>query len=464
MRRRNFLTGTAASTAGFAAGLTAGLFTLPKAARAVHTFDNSKKYRVGLIGTGWYGKVDLFRLLAIAREEVDVVGLCDVDKKMLSQAAKLTAERQQSGRAPALYTDYRKLLEDQDLDIALVGTPDHWHALPMIEACKAGCDVYVQKPVGVDFIEGEAMVAAARKYDRIVQVGTQRRSTPHLLEARDKYVTGGRLGKIGRVEIHSYFGGRHGLSGKITQPPESLDYEMWTGPAPKRPYYEGLTPVKWRAFQEYGNGAIGDLCVHFFDLARYFLDLGWPEQISCSGGEFVDTENISNIPDTQDAIFKYPGMDVVWTNRAWGNPVEKGYPWAMSIFGSQGTLKMNLKQYEFVPSQGSGKKPEIGKFLAEEASDLEKQEDRYDLATLGATRRHLKNFFDAVKSREKPNADILQGHISSSACVLANNAMELGRSLTLDTKTGRPLGDEDATELLSRDYRKPWIHPTAENV
>lgn len=464
MRRRSFLTTTAATTAGLSAGLAAGMFTLPKTAKAVHAFDDSKKYRVGLIGTGWYGKVDLFRLLAVAREEVDVVGLCDVDKKLLSQAAKLTAERQQSGKEPALYADYRKLLEDQNLDIALVGTPDHWHALPMIEACKAGCDVYVQKPVGVDFIEGEAMVAAARKYNRVVQVGTQRRSTPHLLEARDKYITSGRLGKIGRVEIHSYFGGRHSLSGKVVQPPESLDYEMWAGPAPKIPYYESMTPVKWRAFKEYGNGAIGDLCVHFFDLARYFLDLGWPEQIACTGGEFVDTENVSNIPDTQDAIFKYPGMDVVWTNRAWGNPVEKAYPWAMSIFGSEGTLKMNLKQYEFIPSRWSGKEPEIGKFLAEEASELEKKEERYDLPTLGATRRHLKNFFDAVKTREKPVADILQGHISSSACVLANNAMELGRSLTLDTKTGRPVGDDDATKLLARDYRQPWIHPTAENV
>jgi len=458
MLRRKFLSTTAATTAG----LTAGLFTLPKAAKALHTFDEAKKYRVGLIGTGWYGKVDLFRLLAVARNEVDVVGLCDVDKKMLSQAAKLTAERQQSGKEPALYGDYRKLLEDQNLDIALVGTPDHWHALPMIEACKAGCDVYVQKPVGVDFIEGEAMVAAARKYDRVVQVGTQRRSTPHLLEARDKYVTTGRIGKIGRVEIHSYYAGRHGLNGKVIQPPAGLDYEMWTGPAPMRPLYENMLPVAWRAFSEYGNGAIGDLCVHFFDLARYFLDLGWPEQISCSGGEFVDTENISNIPDTQDAIFKYPGMDVVWTNRAWGNPVEKDYPWAMTFFGSQGTLKMNLNKYEFIPTGGG--EPEVGKFLAEEASELEKQEERFDLPTLGATRRHLKNFFDAVKTREKPVADILQGHISSSTCVLANNAMELERTLKLDPETGRPQGDNEATKLLARDYRQPWVHPTAESV
>lgn len=455
MQRRKFLTTTAAATS-------AGLFAKTHSIGAVHTFDEPKKYRVGLIGTGWYGKVDLFRLLAVAGDEVDVVGLCDVDKNMLAQAATLTAQRQRSAKAPALYGDYRKMLADENLDIAIVGTPDHWHALPMIQACQAGCDVYVQKPVGVDFIEGEAMVAAARKYDRIVQVGTQRRSTPHLLQARDKYITSGRIGNVGRVEIYSYFAGRFGLSGKTIQPPPQLDYEMWTGPAPMRPLYEKMLPVAWRAFKEYGNGAIGDLCVHFFDLARYFLGLGWPEQISCIGGEFVDTENPSNIPDTQDAIFKYPNLNLVWTNRAWGNPIDKQYPWAISIFGTEGTLRMNVERYDFTPKNGGP--TERGEFLAEEVSELERKEQRFDHPSLGPTRRHLKDFFDSVKTRQLPVADILQGHISSSACVLANNAMELGRTVTLDTQTGRPMNDDAATKMLARDYRQPWIHPTAESV
>lgn len=458
MQRRKFLTTTAAATAM----TTTGLLNQTRALGAVHTFDESKKYRVGLIGTGWYGKVDLFRLMAVAGDEVEVVGLCDVDKNMLSEAAKLTVERQKSDKQPALYGDYRKLLADQDLDIAIVGTPDHWHALPMIEACQAGCDVYVQKPVGVDFIEGESMVAAARKYDRIVQVGTQRRSTPHLIEARDKYITSGKIGSVGRVEIHSYFAGRFGLSGKPITPPPHLDYEMWTGPAPMRPLYERMLPVAWRAFKEYGNGAIGDLCVHFFDLARYFLDLGWPQQVSCIGGEFVDTKNPSNIPDTQDAIFKYPELNIVWTNRAWGNPIDKDYPWAISIYGSQGTLRMNLERYDFTPKNGG--EIERGEFLAEEVSELERKEPRFDHKSLGATRRHLKDFFESVKTRQLPVADILEGHISSSACVLANNAMDLGRTLSLDPKTGRPIDDEAATKLLAREYRQPWVHPTAESI
>ncbi len=456
MDRRKFLSASATVAATVSTG-----FALPGTARAVHTFDASRTRRVGLIGTGWYGKVDLFRLLAVARDEVDVVALCDVDKKMLSEAARLTAMRQKSGKEPALYSDYRKLLAERALDIAIVGTPDHWHALPMIEACKSGADVYVQKPISVDVVEGEAMVAAARKYDRIVQVGTQRRSTPHLLEARDKYIKTGRLGKIGTVAIHSFFSGRHRLSKEIVQPPENLDYEMWTGPAPMLPYHRNVHPVKWRAFIEYGNGAIGDLCVHFFDLARYFLDLGWPNRISCSGGEFVDTENVATVPDTQDAVFSYDNLEVTWTNRAWGVNLDKDYPWAMVFYGNEGTLKVNLAQYEFFPKKGAVEK---GTFLKEDISDLERREERFSEPTLGATRRHLKNFFDCVKTREKPVADILEGHISSATCTMANNAMSLGRSLTLNTETGRPVGDEQATALMAREYRAPWVHPTADNI
>src|SRR5690242_16552015 len=180
MNRRGFL---AAGAAGLA---------LP----GVHTFgaDPDRK-RVGLIGCGWYGKCDLFRLIQIA--PVEVVSLCDVDQKMLSRAADLVSQRQASKKKPRTYGDYRKLLAEKDLDIVLVGTPDHWHALPMIAAVEAGADVYVQKPISVDIVEGQAMVAASRRTSRVVQVGTQRRSTPHLIEARDTIVKPGKLGKIG---------------------------------------------------------------------------------------------------------------------------------------------------------------------------------------------------------------------------------------------------------------------------
>src|SRR5437588_5938238 len=169
-----------------------------------------KKFRVGLIGCGWYGKSDLFRLIQVA--PVEVVSLCDVDKKMLAQAAEMVAGRQLSKKLPRTYGDYRKMLAEKDLDIVLVGTPDHWHALPMIAAVEAGADVYVQKPISVDVAEGKAMLDAARKHKRVVQVGTQRRSTPHLVEARGRVVKEGKLGKIGLVEIYCYYHMRNGES------------------------------------------------------------------------------------------------------------------------------------------------------------------------------------------------------------------------------------------------------------
>ncbi len=199
--------------------------------------------RVGLIGCGWYGKTDLFHLIQVA--PVDVVGLCDVDREMVKEAAELVAQRQPSKKQPPVYGDYRQLLADQRPEIVLIGTPDHWHCLPMIDACKAGADVYVQKPISYDVVEGQAMVAAARKYGRTVQVGLQRRSTPHLLEARERYIDSGKLGKIAYVDIHSYYGGPHDFPPN-QQPPATLDWNMYVGPATWRDYSPGIHPRSWR--------------------------------------------------------------------------------------------------------------------------------------------------------------------------------------------------------------------------
>src|SRR3954466_8806865 len=217
MNRRDFLKGGAATVA---------LSGLPRYAQQLA--DTRK--RVGLIGTGWYGKTALLRMIQVA--PVDVVSLCDVDRRMLSDAADLVATRQLSKKRPRTYSDYREMLKAGDLDAVLIGTPDHWHALPMIEAVRSGLDVWVQKPVSVDVIEGQAMLAAARKYKRVVQVGMQRRSTPHLVTAGDRVIREGRLGKIGHGEASCYYLRRRRDKAPATQPPDSLDYEMWTGPAP----------------------------------------------------------------------------------------------------------------------------------------------------------------------------------------------------------------------------------------
>src|SRR5438128_7556390 len=300
MHRRTFLqtgvTGLALSATGFAGE------------------QAEKPPRVGLIGCGWYGKCDLFRLIQVA--PVEVVSLCDVDRNMLNAAAEMIAARQRSKRKPRLYGDYREMLKEKDLDIVLVGTPDHWHALPMIAAVEAGAHVYVQKPISVDVVEGQAMVAAARKHRKVVQVGTQRRSTPHLVEARDRVIKEGRLGRVGHVEIYCYYHMRARGNPPDTDPPKHLDYEMWTGPAPVRPYNELVHPRRWRSFTEYGNGIMGDMCIHMLDMVRWMLNLGWPRRISSSGGILVDKGSKANIPDTQTATFYYVNLQVVWQQRS----------------------------------------------------------------------------------------------------------------------------------------------------
>ena len=290
MHRRDFIKHTAAALA---------LSGTP--AYAEQLADTRK--RVGLIGCGWYGKSDLLRLIQVA--PVEVVSLCDVDKKMLAEAAEIVSTRQASKKKPRTYGDYREMLKEKDLDIVLIATPDHWHALPMIAAVRGGLDVYVQKPISVDVAEGQAMLAAARKYKRVVQVGTQRRSTPHLIDARDRIIREGKLGKIGLVEIYCYYHMRATTNPPDTAPPPNLDYEMWTGPAPMRPYNQLVHPRSWRAFMEYGNGIVGDMCMHMLDMVRWMLDLGWPTRISSAGGILVDKKSKANITDTQTATFDF---------------------------------------------------------------------------------------------------------------------------------------------------------------
>src|SRR3989454_10448384 len=231
MTRRSFL-----KTGG------AGALALAAAKTSLFAVEEEKPLRVALIGCGWYGKTDLLHLIQVAA--VEVVALCDVDSKMVEATAELVAKRQPSRKKPSLFGDHRKLLADQRPEIVLIGTPDHWHCLPMIDACKAGADVYVQKPISYDVVEGQAMVAAARKYKRTVQVGLERRSTPHILEARDRYIKSGQLGKIAYVDIHSYYG-----SGKSfpapTPAPAALDWEMYVGPAAWRDYNSGIHPRRW---------------------------------------------------------------------------------------------------------------------------------------------------------------------------------------------------------------------------
>ncbi len=418
--------------------------------------------RVGLIGSGWYGKADLLRLIQVA--PVEVVSLCDVDKQMLADAAELVASRQVSKKTPRTYGDYREMLREKNLDLVLVATPDHWHALPAIEAMKAGADVYCQKPVGVDVVEGQALLAAARKYKRVVQIGTQRRSTPHLIEARDRVVKAGLLGKISHVEICCYYHMRARENPPDATPPATLDYEMWTGPAPMRPYNKLVHPRGWRAFMEYGNGIVGDMCVHMLDMTRWMLELGWPKRVSSSGGIFVDKKSRANISDTQTATFEFPELNVVWTHRTWGDAPDPKYPWAAVFYGDKGTLKASVNGYDFFP-RGKNESTLKGEALFEyDKYPEDKTEKDLERHVASAIRGHMRDWLAAIESRGRPVADIEQGHISSAACELANLSMQLRRSLEWDATAGKVLNDGAANALLARPYRAPWAHPDPTTV
>jgi predicted dehydrogenase len=418
--------------------------------------------RVGLIGAGWYGKTDLLRLVQVA--PVEVVSLCDVDRRMLADAAALVATRQQSKKTPRTYSDYREMLKERDLDIVLVVPPDHWHALQMIEAVKSGADVWVQKPISVDVVEGQAMLAAARKYNKVVQVGMQRRSTPHLVTARDRVLREGRLGTIGLVEIYCYYHMRATQNPPDTNPPEYLDYEMWTGPAPMRPYNALVHPRSWRAFMEYGNGIMGDMCVHMLDMVRWMLDLGMPNRISSTGGIMVDKKSKANITDTQTATFHFDNLDVVWTHRTYGDAPDPKYPWGATFYGDKGTLKASVMGYDFVPS-GTKETP-IHEDVVYELDKYPEDRTEKDLEThvAPAIRAHMKNFLECIESRQRPVADIEQVYMSTTACILANLSMRLGRSLQWDHAKGQVVGDDEANGLLRRPYRTPWVHPDPARV
>jgi len=423
-------------------------------------FADQKPKRVGLIGPGWYGKADLFRLIQVA--PVEVVSLCDVDKQMLANAAEMVSTRQKSKKKPRTYGDYREMLKEKDLDIVLIATPDHWHALTMIAAVESGADVYCQKPISVDIVEGQAMLAAARKHNRIVQVGTQRRSTPHLMEARDRVLKQGKLGKIGLVEIYCYYHMRATGNPPDTTPPDYLDYEMWTGPAPMRPYNKLCHPRSWRAFMEYGNGIIGDMCIHMLDMVRWMLDLGWPKRVSSSGGILVDKNSKANISDTQEATFDFGDLQVVWQHRTWGDPPDPEYQWGATFYGEKGTLKASVMSYDYKPIKGGAVHKDVTFELEQYPED--KTEKDLEKHVAPAIRVHMKDFLSAIASRGKPVADIEQGYISTTSCILANLSMKLGRSLTWDPQAGRIANDDEANRLLWRAYRSPWVHPEGSNA
>lgn len=423
------------------------------------------KVRLGIIGCGWYGGVIYESFARVV--DANVVSICDPNSNNLETTKQAIAQHQ-SG-VPLTFVDYREMLKTEPLDVVIVATPDHWHALPAIAAIKAGADVYLEKPISVDVMEGEAILAAARQYNRVVQVNTQRRSNPLYLEVREKYLDSGRLGDIGLIETYSYLGLEGWSDGPIPDAPipDHLDYDMWTGPAPKLPYKAIMEDRGWRSFMEFGNGIIGNVGVHMIDKVRWLLDLGWPESVSSTGFRYAK-ESFSNTTDTLRSVLKYPGLDLSWEHRMWGlSPIPRRHwsdQWGARFIGSEGTLNVTMFEYVFTPANG-GKRE--GVHMLSKTGDLENVDlDASNGAYTETENRHVLDFMAAREARgsKLPVADIEQGHISTACCILANLSLDLGRPLAYDPKTRTVPGDPEATSLLARAYRGPWVHPDPAKV
>jgi predicted dehydrogenase len=364
------------------------------------------------------------------------------------------------------YGDFRKLLEDHSVDAVVISTPDHWHALMAMLACAAGKDVYVEKPLTLFVREGRWMVDVARRYNRVVQVGTQQRSGPHYQKARE-LVRSGYLGKVHSVRMHAYRNIMPGYGSPPDQsPPAELDWDFFLGPAPSRAYNPNRAIYHFRWFWDYSGGQMTNWGQHSLDIVHWFLDTVGPTSISSSGGRFCLQDN-GETPDTQDALFEYPGSTVVWSQREASRGPAQAYP--LEFFGTQGSLRIGRTGFEVIPDRKipppntvphfSGAHPIGGPVLVPEPGApaywtkplKDESGNGNDLF-----RRHAREFVDCVKSRRQPISDLESGHRVATACHLANISLRLGRKIRWDVPREEILGDSEAAAMLVRPYRAPW--------
>jgi len=410
--------------------------------------------KVALIGCGWYGKSDLLKLMQVTA--VEVIAVSDPDDMQSLEAQDWV--RQRINQSPHRYRNHKDLLNKHSPDLVIIGSPDHWHALHAIDAMTAGAHLYLQKPVSMDILEGEAILAVSRTLKRKVQVGTQRRSTPHLIEAKNNIVDAGLLGKVTHVEMCCYYPMRAHLNNTSQVVPSSFDYDLWVGPAAMLPYTGSPHRGYWRAKMEYSNGIMGDMCVHMYDTARWMLALGWPDEVYSTGGIYVQKDSAANTPDTQMAIFKHDELECTWHHRTYGPAVDPEFPWAVMFYGEKGVLKADVRKYEF--KSHNSEEVLSGAFLDEKdkyPEDLLERDNEIHVSS--ATRKHFSDLLTCIESDSTPVADIEEGHISTASCILANLSMQLGRPLSYNPETKTIKGDTKATDKLLRPYRNGWKHP-----
>lgn len=450
MNRRHFV------QSSLAAGALAG-FHVRAADKA------GRKYRTALVGAGWWGGNILHE--AMASGQSDVVGICDVDQRQID----LTVERvtKLSGEKPRPYRDYRELLAKEKPEIVIVATPDHWHALPTIAAVKAGAHVYVEKPTAHTIGESQAMLKAARANNRVVQVGTHRRASPHLSHARD-FIRNGGVGTVGMIRCHLNLTGTGPEQPLATQPvPAELDWDAWCGPAPLRPFNggdprqpdrgpgnRGIHPRGFRMYLDYANGHLGDIGVHWFDQVLWITGEKWPKRVFSTGGRpikgapvLTPNEQTGDAPDHQVVQFAFEQFTLTWESRQFsGNMSERGDVTGAYFYGTKGTYHLGYRGGAwFYPLDGSAprhEKPTLN------------QPDGQNIKELWA------DFLDAIKTGRRPLCDIEDGHRSTNCSLLGMISYRLGRSVEWDGAKEQIVNDPAANKLLRRAYRKGWEYPT----
>lgn len=437
--RRDFLQRSTATLAA-SAWLTA-VGTSAKAAP-------SERVRVGFMGAGGRATslIDSFS----RNPQVDVVAIAEIDPARLPRGLEL-AEKHQNKKIPT-YTDFRKLIDDPNIDALVVGTPDHWHAIPTIMACQAGKDVYVEKPDSHNIVEGLTMVAAMRKHQRIVQMGSQHRSTGRLQSAIE-FMKSGALGRC--VVAKAWESSKQGAIGypPDSKPPLGVDYDMWVGSAPLRPFNINRFHGRWRWFYDFGTGDLGNDGVHRLDMAVALLNaaaitqgdepLGLPSRISAHGGKWY-FDDAQEFPDTMQVNYEYGGAHpklLTYEMRVWAPYHYLNESEGSAVFGEKGYIVVGNTRWA---AYGSG-----GKVLAEGQGDSSEVP-------------HVQNFLDCIKSRQKPYCDLeTVGHPASVLCHAGNIACRVGRILTMDAATETFVDDPAANALRTRpEYRKPWELPT----
>jgi len=410
------------------------------------------RIQIGFIG---YGLINMRHVADFkAMSDVDCAAICDV------YPPRLDAGLSVCGAGAKGYRDFRKMYEDKNLQAVVVGTPDHWHALMTILACEAGKDVYVEKPVSLFIQEGRWMVNAARRYKRIVTTGTQRKTYPHVKSLQD-VAAAGKMGKIHTVRAGAFRNCYPGF-GKApeTAPPPGFDYDMWLGPAPRRPYTEHRSLYHFRWFWDYSGGQMTNLATHDIDRIQYVLKVTAPTMVYSAGGRMC-LEDDCETPDVQDTLYNYPGFTLLYSYREANARSGEG---GMRFYGTKGTAVLSERTYEILPEMKGDPIDRIPHFNGHppggpvftdtklapwiQPEKVSTQEDALIL--------NKRDWLDSIRTRRTPFCDIEVGHRVTTACHLANISLQVGRALRWDAEKEEIVGDREASAKLLRPYRQPW--------